>query len=154
MKENELKFSLEQIEEYMKAALSEARFSLAHGDVPVGAVIVDANGQIISKAHNTRKETGLIHGHAEINAINAADLSDGEYYLFVTLEPCPMCAGAILDAGIKGVFYGAQNTTNGALGTVLNVALSQKPYIFGGFSEAECRDLLKQFFNDLRVNSL
>ena len=144
-------FEINDVEKYMELAIKEAEIAAECGDVPVGAVIVDEKGNVVSKAHNTRKALGLIHGHAEINAINNAGLLPGQCYsMFVTLEPCPMCTGAIIDAGISAVYYGAQNTTNGALGTVMNVALNNKIDVFGGFKEAACSDLIKLFFADLR----
>ena len=118
--------------ELMGAALEEARKAAALGEVPVGAVVAK-DGEIISAAHNTREtEKNALH-HAELLAIDAACKKLGgwrlwECELFVTLEPCPMCAGAILNARIPKVFYGARDSTFGACGGVTNLFMEQFPH--------------------------
>lgn len=143
-----------QIKKLMKEALKEAEKCLENGDVPVGCVIVDGDGNVVSRGHNTRVSLGKIHGHAEINAINElppnAGKSVGELSLIVTLEPCPMCETALSDFGIKTVYYGAPNETNGACGTVWNLAKRSNIDVFGGFLFEECSELVKSFFQSKR----
>lgn len=142
---------------YMKAALEEARKAYDKGEVPVGCVIV-RSGKIIARAHN-RRETGknaLLH--AETEAINTACTALGGWRLFecelyVTMEPCPMCAGAIVNARIRRVVYGTPDEKAGAFGSVLDLnsfPLNHKPEIVTGVMEDECRLILKSFFSDLR----
>ena len=109
---------------YMQEALTEARLAAEHGDVPVGAVVVHtATGKIIARGHNTREQEGSALGHAEVSAIDTACRAVGDwrlsdYTLYVTLEPCPMCAGAILASRIHTVVCGAKDPVAGAMGSV------------------------------------
>lgn len=142
---------------FMAEAIRLARESFADGEVPVGAVVV-RNGEIVGKGRN-RRETGKnALYHAEIEAINAACAALGgwrlwECDLYVTLEPCPMCAGAAVNARIRKVFFGAYDEKNGAAGSVINLfALpeSYRPEYIGGIDEADCANLLSEFFKSLR----
>ena len=143
--------------ELMGAALDEARKAAALGEVPVGAVVA-RNGQIVAAAHNTREtEKNALH-HAELLAIDAACKALGgwrlwECELFVTLEPCPMCAGAILNARIRRVYYGARDEVMGACGGVLNLFMEgfpRPPQLVGNVCGDECRDVLQTFFREVR----
>ena len=144
---------------YMDLAIEEAKKAAILGEVPVGAVIV-CNGEIVSTAYNTR-ETGknALH-HAEIKAIDQAckNLKGWRLHkcdLYVTLEPCPMCAGAIVNARIKRVIYGASDLKAGAFGSVFNmndIPLNHKPEIVSGVRKDECSSMLSSFFANLRKN--
>ena len=143
--------------ELMGVALDEARKAAALGEVPVGAVVA-RNGQIVAAAHNTREtEKNALH-HAELLAIDAACKALGgwrlwECELFVTLEPCPMCAGAIINARVARVFYGARDAAMGACGGVLNLfmeAFPHRPQLVGGICGQESRALLSAFFAAMR----
>ena len=140
-------------EQYMKEALTEARRAAEWGEVPVGAVIV-RNGEILARACNTReKEQNALH-HAEILVINRACEKLGSWRLsdctlYVTLEPCPMCGGAILNARIGRVVYGAKDASMGVFGSVLNYnayPLGYKPEVLSGVCEEESRILMQEFF--------
>lgn len=150
-------YTYEEISYYMKEALSEAEKALDKNEVPVGAVIVK-NGKIVAKAHNTREsEKNALH-HAEISAIDSACGALGGWRLcgcdiFVTLEPCVMCAGAIINARIEHVFYGASDTKAGAFGTVCDLntfPFNHHPTVIGGIKEKEAMSLLSDFFQKLR----
>lgn len=144
-------------ENYMREALELAREAAAQGEVPVGCVIVQ-NGCVIGRGRNRREEKQSTASHAEMEAIAQANeavgswrLSDAE--LYVTLEPCPMCAGAIINARIGKVFYGARDTAMGAVGGVMNLFMEEfpnRPAVVGGILAQECADLLKSFFEKLR----
>lgn len=144
-------------EEFMSVALEQARIAFENGDVPVGAVIVRGD-EIISVAHNEREYKGDASAHAEVLAIRIAceklgrwRLSDCEMY--VTLEPCPMCAGAILNARLGKLFYGLKDPNSGAFGSVLNLnsyPLLHKIYAEGGTCSAESEELMRAFFKKLR----
>ena len=143
--------------ELMGAALDEARKAAALGEVPVGAVVA-RNGQIVAAAHNTREtEKNALH-HAELLAIDAACKKLGGWRLwqctlYVTLEPCPMCAGAIMNARIPRIVYGAKDTVNGCCGSAVDLFMlpcSQKPEIVSGVLEEEAAALLSGFFRRLR----
>ncbi len=143
--------------EFMKAALKMAREAFDDNEVPVGAVIVREN-KIISRGRNRREKEKNALLHAEIDAINNACNSLGGWRLwncdiYVTLEPCPMCAGAIINAHIPNVYFGAYDLKNGSCGTITN--LFEMPYNFkpeyqGGIMQDECSKLLKDFFKKLR----
>ncbi len=143
--------------EFMSAALSLAKEAYADDEVPVGAVITQ-NGKIISTGRNRREKSKNALLHAEIDAINNACKKLGGWRLwnceiYVTLEPCPMCAGAIINAHIPKVFFGAYDFKNGACGTITNLfemPFNFKPECLGGIMEEECSDLLKSFFKRLR----
>ncbi len=145
-------------EDYMRLALEEARQALDTGDVPVGCVVADAAGQIIGRGRNRREQRKNAVCHAEMEAIQAACCAVGSWRLdgcalYVTLEPCPMCAGAILNARIPTVVYGAKEPQTGSCGSVINLFEERygfHPAIYGGVLERECADLLRGFFTDMR----
>lgn len=142
---------------YMDLALIEAKKALADGDVPVGAIVVK-DGQIIGKGRNKREKDKNAVAHAEILAIEDACKTVGDWRLdgaelYVTLEPCPMCSGAIINARIKTVIFGAYDTKVGSLGSVANFAnmpFAYTPEVYGGICENECREILSEFFRGLR----
>lgn len=146
---------------YMQAALEEARIAAELGEVPIGAVVV-WDGEIVARAHNTRETEKNALGHAECLAIDAACRKLGGWRLhratlYVTLEPCPMCAGAIINARVARVVYGAKDARAGAFGSVLqlnNYPLNHKPKLDCGVCEEECRDLMTAFFASLRQKRL
>ena len=141
----------------MREALREAEIAYALGEVPVGAVIVK-DGQVIARAHNTRETEFSAIAHAETTVIRmASELLRGwrleNCTLYVTLEPCPMCAGAIINARIPHVVFGAWDASMGAMGSVLQITkypLPSKPEITAGVLESECRTLLSRFFRERR----
>lgn len=143
--------------DFMRVALDEARLAGEAGDIPVGAVIVK-DGEIIVRAHNERETSSDATAHAELLAIRRASemlgrwrLSDCEMY--VTLEPCPMCAGAILNARLGKVFFALRDANAGALGSVLNMnsyPLLHKVSAEYGVCENESRELLSDFFKKRR----
>ena len=144
-------------ENYMREALALAVEAVGDGDVPVGCVIV-WEGEIIGRGRNRREQNQTALGHAEIEAIEAACKKVGGWrlnkaVLYVTLEPCPMCAGAILNARIPEIRFGAKEEKSGCCGSVLNLFeenFNHKPKIYAGLLENECKQLLKQFFEGLR----
>ena len=146
-----------QREYYMEEALTLAREAAAAGEVPVGCVIV-RNGQIVGRGRNRREEKHATASHAEMEAIAQANETRGtwrldECELYVTLEPCPMCAGAILNARIRRVWYGARDAAMGACGGVVNLFMEEfpnRPALVGGILEEECRQVLADFFAALR----
>ena len=143
-------------EAYMRLALDAGKNALATGDVPVGCVIV-REGVVLARGWNAR-EPGDATAHAETMAIRAACEKLGTWRLegcdlYVTLEPCPMCAGAIINSRIARVFYGAKDEKAGCCGSVLNLfeeRFNHKPRIYGGILEEECASLLSSFFLGLR----
>ena len=144
-------------EYFMGQALALAREAAAVGDVPVGCVIV-RDGEIVGRGRNRREERGDATAHAEVEAIRDACARLGSWRLqgcalYVTLEPCPMCAGAILNARIPRVFFGARDPAFGACGGVMNLFMEDFPHppaLVGGVLEEECRALLSRFFKGLR----
>ena len=141
----------------MKAALEMAAEAFDDGEVPVGAVIV-RNGEIVSTGRNRREKSKNALMHAEIDAINNACATLGGWRLwncelYVTLEPCPMCAGAIINAHIPQVYFGAYDHKNGCCGTVASLfemPFTYKPKCEGGFLQEDCSALLTGFFKKLR----
>jgi tRNA(adenine34) deaminase len=139
--------------------LELARVAALEGEVPVGAVVVK-DGEIIATGRNRREKGKNALFHAEIEAIDSACKKLGGWrlwqcQLYVTLEPCPMCAGAILNARIPHVYYGATDEKNGACGSVVNLfALSgaYKPQVTTGILEDDCAAILKDFFEQLRIS--
>lgn len=142
---------------FMKAALEEAKAAALNGEIPVGAVIVK-DGEIIAAGHNMREEKQNPLSHAEIEAINRACVRTGSWRLedcemYVTLEPCPMCTGAIINARIKTLVFGAYDPKAGSIDSVINLCdypYNHKPEIYGGIMEDDCAGLLKDFFEKLR----
>ena len=147
----------ENAEKFMREAIKQAKKAAAKGEVPVGAVIV-RNGEIISRAYNTRETGKNALCHAEVKAIHRACKKLGGWRLpgcemYVTMEPCPMCAGAIINARIVSVYYGAYDQKAGAFGTLFDMntfGLNHKPEIVSGVLEKECSELLSSFFFELR----
>ena len=143
--------------EYMMQALELARQALDTGDVPVGCVVVQGD-QVVGRGRNRREEKQNALLHAEIEAINEACQTLGRWRLsdcalYVTLEPCPMCAGAILQSRIPQVFFGARDPKGGAMGGVLDLFwedFNHRPQVVAGVLEAECSCLLEEFFRTLR----
>lgn len=144
-------------ERYMEEALALAREAAAAGEVPVGCVIVQS-GRIVGRGRNRREETQTTVSHAEMEAIAQANRTLGTWRLddcelYVTLEPCPMCAGAILNARIPKVFYGARDSAFGACGGVTNLFMEQfphRPALVGGILAEDCQAVLAEFFEKLR----
>lgn len=146
-----------ELEYYMNEALKQAEIAYELGEIPIGAVITQ-NGKIISTAYN-RRETGKnALYHAELEAIHKACENLGGWRLwncelFVTLEPCPMCAGAIVNARIPKVYFGAYDKKNGACGSymdLMNTENNFRPEVTGGILEDKCSELIKDFFQKLR----
>jgi tRNA(adenine34) deaminase len=138
----------------MGLALAEARAAAAIGEVPVGAVVL-VDGHVVAVRHNEREQSGDPTGHAELLALRDAAVALGGWRLsdatlVVTLEPCPMCAGAIVLARIPEVAFGAPDPKAGAAGSVIDVlgdpALNHRPRVSGGLLEDECAALLRNFF--------
>ena len=145
-------------EYFMRLALREAERALEHDDVPVGAVMV-AGGEVIGAGHNERELRQDPSAHAEMLAIREASRALGswrllETVLYVTLEPCAMCAGAIVLARVPRVVYGTVDPKAGAAGSVLDVLaeprLNHRPEVAGGLLAPECAELLRAFFNARR----
>ena len=141
-------------EYFMRLALREATAALEHDDVPIGAVIV-RDGEVIGAGHNEREVRSDPTAHAELLALRAAARALGSWrvldaVLYVTLEPCAMCAGAIVLARVPRVVFGAHDPKAGAAGSVLNVLdvpqLNHRPQVESGLLEEECADLLRRFF--------
>jgi tRNA(adenine34) deaminase len=143
-------------ERFMRRALLCAKKAAAMGEVPVGAVIV-RNGKVISTGYNRRETDKNALRHAEITAIDRACKKLGGWRLwecdiYVTLEPCPMCAGAIINSRIRNVYIGDQDKKNGAMGSVtrLQDLFTHKPSVFFGVLSEECSAVLSGFFSELR----
>jgi len=144
-------------EKFMKQALKEAEKACQKEEIPVGAVIVK-DGKIIAKGHNLKETSNMATGHAEISAINKASkklkswrLSGCEMY--ITLEPCAMCAGAIIQSRIKKVYIGTMDEKTGACGSVLNLLeykFNHRVEAEYGILQKECEYILKEFFRNLR----
>ena len=149
---------MDERECYMKLALELAREAAAAGEVPVGCVIV-RDGQVVGRGRNRREEKRSTASHAEMEAIAQANEALGSWRLdgcelYVTLEPCPMCAGAILNARISRVWYGARDAAMGACGGVTNLYMedfANRPALVGGILAQECRQVLSDFFSSLRT---
>ena len=144
--------------EGMKKALALAREAAAEGEIPMGCVITAADGQVLGRGRNRRERDHDATAHAEIEAIREACGRRGSWRLndcalFVTLEPCPMCAGAILNARIPTVVYGAREPKSGSLGSVIDLFFEPygfQPEVYGGVLEQECAALLREFFTSRR----
>lgn len=142
---------------FMRQALALAREAAAAGEVPVGCVIV-REGLVVGRGRNQREEKRSAASHAEMEAIAQANQALGSWRLegcelYVTLEPCPMCAGAIINSRIATVYFGAREAKSGCCGSVLNLfcePFNHHPRIYGGLLEGECRGLLEAFFQELR----
>jgi tRNA(adenine34) deaminase len=140
-------------------ALDEARAALPHGDVPVGAVVLDASGTLLAAAHNERELTGDPTAHAEVVALRRAAAALGTWHLtdctlVVTLEPCTMCAGALVAARITRLVFGAYDPKAGAVASLWDVVrdprLNHRVDVVGGIAEDACADVLREFFSTQR----
>lgn len=144
-------------EVFMQNALDEAKRAALIGEVPVGAVIVK-DGEVIASAHNLRETTGDATAHAEILVIREACKVLGGWHLdkctlYVTLEPCPMCMGAIVNSRIGKVVFGAKDAKAGACGSVIDLRsypLNHKPLVESGFMSCESLAILSEFFKEKR----
>jgi tRNA(adenine34) deaminase len=143
----------------MRLALDQAGLTVASGDVPVGAVVVDAGGEVLGAGFNAREALGDPTAHAEILALRAAAAVVGSWRLsgctlVVTLEPCTMCAGALVLARVDRVVFGALDPKAGAVGSLWDVArdrrLNHRPEVVGGVLSDECGELLSAFFEARR----
>ncbi len=143
----------------MRLALAEALLSEPSADVPVGAVVVDAAGEVVGRGHNVREAEGDPTGHAEVRALRAAAEAVGEWRLtgctlVVTLEPCTMCAGALVLARVDRLVYGADDPKAGAVGSLWDVVrdrrLNHRPEVVAGVLAAESGELLRAFFRSRR----
>ena len=145
----------------MGLAIALASEAAADGEVPVGAVVLAADGRVIGRGRNLRETYADPLAHAEVKAMAEAAASLDTWNLadctlVVTLEPCPMCAGAILNARIRRVFYGARDDVMGACGGVLNLYMEgfpRPPQLVGNICGDECRDVLQSFFRAIRSES-
>ena len=146
-------------EQLMQAALEEARAAAALGEVPVGAVVAK-DGEIIARAHNLRESGKNAIYHAELLAIDAACKALGGWRLwqcelFVTLEPCPMCAGAVMNSRLKRLVYGAFDDKNGACSSVVNLfeeRFTHIPFVRSRILMEQCGGVLTEFFRELRMS--
>ncbi|MFC0039455.1 nucleoside deaminase [Actinomadura rayongensis] len=145
----------------MRRALAEARAAAEHGDIPVGAVVLDAAGTVLGTGHNDRERTGDPTGHAEIIALRAAATTHADGWrltgctLVVTLEPCTMCAGAAVAARVARIVYGAPDPKAGAAGSLWDVVrdrrLNHRPEVLADYLAADCAEPLIEFFAHRRV---
>lgn len=144
----------------VRAAITAARQAEASGDIPIGAVVFDPDGKVLASACNAREALGDPTAHAEILALRAAAASFGDGWrlagctLAVTVEPCTMCAGALVLARVERVIFGAWEPKTGAVGSLWDVVrdrrLTHRPEVMGGVLEAECAELLETFFASRR----
>jgi len=150
--------SVSQDEKYMAAALQEARRAWMLNEVPIGAVVVK-DGEIIGRGFNLRESMQTTLTHAELLAIQDANQKVGSWRLedctlYVTLEPCPMCAGAIVQSRVKRVVYGASDPKAGCAGTLMNLLeeprFNHQVEVKSGVLEPQCSTVLKNFFKELR----
>lgn len=145
-------------EDYMRQAIQLARQAMDQGEVPVGCIIASGDGAVIGKGFNRREKNRSALAHAEIEAISEACAAVQDWRLtgcslYVTLEPCPMCAGAIINSRLSKVFYGAKEPVSGACGSILNLFMEpfgHSPQLVGGILEEECAALMSEFFKKLR----
>ena len=146
------------LEFYMNEAIKQANIAKKKGEVPIGAIVV-FNGDIIGYGHNNVENSNHSFEHAEINAIKMAqdyieDWRLNECYLFTTLEPCIMCAGAIIQSRIKTLVYGAKDPQRGFAGSVLNVVnddiFNHKVEVITGIKEYDCKQIILEFFRERR----
>jgi len=142
----------------MSLALALAREAAARGEVPVGAVVAGPDGKIIGRGRNRRQETGDATAHAELEAIREACAALGDWRLsgctlYVTLEPCPMCAGAVINARVPTVVFGARESLSGSCGSVIDLFFERyghRPAVYAGVLGGECAAILRDFFRDRR----
>lgn len=152
-------FSSEDKKKYMELALEEANKALKQDEVPIGAIVVDPDGKVIGKGYNRRELDQDATQHAEMIAIREACKNIGlwrliDCSLFVTLEPCPMCAGAIINSRIKDVYFGAMDPKAGACGSVVDLFSVEKfnhhPHVIRGLFQEKSSQMLKNFFREIR----
>lgn len=148
-----------QYENYMRMALEEAKAARQLGEVPIGAVIVNKEGEVIGRGYNLRETNGDPTAHAEMIAIREAAVKVGGWRLdgcslFTTLEPCPMCAGGIVQARLSVVVYGASDPKAGCAGTLMNLLredrFNHQCEVVNGVLEHECGEILTSFFRGIR----
>ena len=145
-------------EDYMALALNLAREAAEHGEVPVGCVVAGPDGAVIGRGRNRRAETGDATAHAELEAIREACRALGDWRLegctlYVTLEPCPMCAGAIINARIPKLVFGAREANFGSCGSVIDLfseRYGHRPAVWPGVLCGECAAALRDFFKSMR----
>ena len=145
-------------EEYMRLALELAREAAERGEVPVGCVIAGPDGTVIGRGRNRREETHDATAHAEVEAIREACAARGDWRLddcalYVTLEPCPMCTGAIINARIPTLVFGAREEVSGSCGSVIDLfqeRYGHRPAVFAGVLAEDCAQLLRDFFRGKR----
>ena len=150
---------MNSIDKFMSAAIKEAYKALQEDEVPIGCVIVK-EGKIIARGHNRRESLNLVSAHAEIQAITKANKKLKSWRLegcdiYVTLEPCIMCAGAIIQSRFVNVYYGAKDYKGGAFGSSINVLeannINHHPNVVGGIKETECSQLISNYFKSKRI---
>lgn len=149
---------------YMREALREAELAARDGEVPVGAVVVRlSDGEIVSRGHNRCEAASDPTAHAEMLAIRAAAQANGHmrlqgHVIYATLEPCPMCAGAIAVAGLDAVYYGARDADRGCCGSVYRLTEDAALHVFtratGGILEDECKNILVGFMRGIRLSKI
>ena len=150
---------IKKYETFMQKAIEEAKKAEKIGEIPIGAIIVK-EGNVIATGYNKREIRKNALLHAEIEAINNACEKIGNWRLincdlYVTIEPCPMCAGAIINSRIKKLIFGAKDTKAGSCGSVINLfelKYNHRPEVISGVMEVKCRNLLSNFFKNLRQN--
>ena len=149
---------LTEDEKYMKEAIKQAKKAAKIGDVPIGCVLVK-DGEIIARGYNRRNADKTVLSHAEVTSIKRACKKEGDWRLedctlYVTLEPCPMCAGAIVQARIPRVVIGSMNSKAGCAGSVLNLlkepGFNHQAQVVTGILEEECSEMMSGFFTELR----
>jgi len=149
---------MKEYEKFMLEAIKEAKKAQAEAEVPIGAVVV-RDGVVIARAHNQKNKQSNTLKHAELVAIEKAMKKLNDWHLnncdlFVTLEPCPMCAGACINARINSVVFGAFDPKAGCCGTLYNLCedkrFNHRPKVVGGVCEEECASLLSDFFKSIR----
>ena len=145
-------------EYYMNLALKEAQKAVLEDEVPIGAIIV-CDGKVIARAHNKRDGKNLTYAHAEMLAIEKANKKLGSWRmpecdLYVTLEPCIMCMGAIIQSRIRNIYYGAKDPKGGAVISSINVLeaknINHHPNVIGGIKEEECSQIISNYFKNKR----
>ena len=153
-----MEFKGQDRERYMRQALELAKEAAENGEVPVGCVIVNAGGEVIGKGRNRRIEKNDATAHAEMEAIREASAALGDWRLegctmYVTLEPCPMCAGAIIMSRVSTLVFGAREALTGSVGSVIDL-FSEKyghsPAVFAGVCSDDCAEILHGFFTGRR----
>ncbi|WP_251716757.1 tRNA adenosine(34) deaminase TadA [Lactobacillus agrestimuris] len=153
-------FTQEEKDKYMNLAIEQARIAEKQDEVPIGAIVIDPEGNVVGRGYNRRELDQDATQHAEIIAIREACDQIGYWRLvdcsiFITLEPCPMCAGAIINSRIKNVFFGAYDPKAGASGSVIDLFAVEKfnhhPEVEGGVKENETSQMLTQFFRAIRA---